>query len=486
MRWIVRPHAVRQQAGDREALAVGEADGGLALPRGQAGDREPADGHRARRIDVADLGLQLEVQRPVGDDGGREVQDDAELLPLHRHGARDPVDIGIGNSPPTRNFASWPDSATSVGSASILASPLDSSAVRIALNGKFGSPEKNSEKPPPTRGAWTGGLPGAPGPGNLRRTVGRHRRRGHPADEPAAGVLVEDVEAQLAQPGARHLGELHLQLHLLVADDLDQVRDLVGVKLRRPRRRARERARRRPRPTARPDRPPPTPRSSRSGRTRAAASAGDRGCASPAARCTSASSRLFHSVRSVVADAARGEQQLRRRDHLEVGDLRIGDRDAPDRLGQQQQPVLSGLERQVLDRAHLAIDADRGRAGGVLRRAASAGLRWTALPETMRLPPAGAASLSLVSSVEVALLEAIAAQDLDGVLLRRRLGRQRRRRRRPALAAAPRRDAPAWCAGALPGEPVLLRDRAAADQARTGWRRWCRPAGSRSSSATSA
>ena len=56
-----------------------------------------------------------------------------------------PVDIGIGNSPPTRNFASWPDSATSVGSASSLASPLDSSAVRIALNGKFGRPEKNSE-----------------------------------------------------------------------------------------------------------------------------------------------------------------------------------------------------------------------------------------------------------------------------------------------------------------------------------------------------
>ena len=79
-----------------------------------------------------------------------------------------PLEIGIGNSPPTRNFASCPDSATSVGSASILASPLDSSAVRIALNGKFGRPEKNSEKPPPSAGLWTGGLPAVPVPGMLK------------------------------------------------------------------------------------------------------------------------------------------------------------------------------------------------------------------------------------------------------------------------------------------------------------------------------
>ena len=34
------------------------------------------------------------------------------------------------------------------------------------------------------------------------------------------------------QPGARDLGELHLQLDLLVPDDLDEVGDLLGVELR--------------------------------------------------------------------------------------------------------------------------------------------------------------------------------------------------------------------------------------------------------------
>src|SRR4029078_9574947 len=89
-----------------------------------------------------------------------------------------PVDIGIGNSPPTRNFASWPDSATSVGSASSLARPLDSSAVRMALNGKFGRPEKNSEKPPPTAGLWTGGLAALPGAGNVENKDARNDGRG--------------------------------------------------------------------------------------------------------------------------------------------------------------------------------------------------------------------------------------------------------------------------------------------------------------------
>ena len=76
-----------------------------------------------------------------------------------------PVVIGIGNSPPTRNFASCPESATSVGSASILARPLDSSAVRIAENGNLGSPEKNRLNPPVTAGASIGGRAAVPVPG---------------------------------------------------------------------------------------------------------------------------------------------------------------------------------------------------------------------------------------------------------------------------------------------------------------------------------
>ena len=55
---------------------------------------------------------------------------------------------------------------------------------------------------------------------------------------------------------------------------------------------------------------------------------------------------------------ARGEQQLRRRDHLEIGDARIGDGDARDRLGEDQQAVLASLEGEVSDRAHFALDPD--------------------------------------------------------------------------------------------------------------------------------
>src|SRR5215831_9656074 len=69
-----------------------------------------------------------------------------------------PVETGIGNSPPARNFASWPDIATSVGSASVLDRPFDSSRLRIALKGRLGSPEKKSENEAPCDGAGTSGV----------------------------------------------------------------------------------------------------------------------------------------------------------------------------------------------------------------------------------------------------------------------------------------------------------------------------------------
>ena len=53
---------------------------------------------------------------------------------------------GMGNSPPARKRASCPVIATSVGSASVLASWFCSSSDTTTENGKFDRPEKKSEK----------------------------------------------------------------------------------------------------------------------------------------------------------------------------------------------------------------------------------------------------------------------------------------------------------------------------------------------------
>src|SRR5262249_3877808 len=88
------------------------------------------------------------------------------------------------------------------------------------------------------------------------------------------------------------------------------------------------------------------------------------------------------------------------------------------------------------------------------------------MPGTMRLQPADDGSLSLVSAVEVALLEAIATQDLDGVLRGRLLGRHRGRRGRAALVLAATAASPALMGrdAAGSGGGLLRRDRSAADE----------------------
>src|SRR4051794_3265755 len=81
----------------------------------------------------------------------------------------------------------------------------------------------------------------------------------------------------------------------------------------------------------------------------------------------------------------------------------------------------------------------------------------------MRLSPPGWASLSLVSTLEVALLEAIAAQDLHLVRLRRLDGERWRRRR--ALVLAPAAAPPGrLTGGSRARRRVLLRDRGAAHE----------------------
>src|SRR5262245_43657328 len=88
------------------------------------------------------------------------------------------------------------------------------------------------------------------------------------------------------------------------------------------------------------------------------------------------------------------------------------------------------------------------------------------MPELLlRLRPAGCGSLSLLSAVEVALLEAIAAQDLDPVDGRRLGGGQRRRWRRNALAGLTVLSAH-LARGRGGRRRLALRDRTVAHQAR--------------------
>lgn len=72
---------------------------------------------------------------------------------------------GMGISPPARKRASWPESVTSVGSASTLAMPFCSSRFSMALKGKVGLPEKKSEKALANWFAGTSGLRVVPVPG---------------------------------------------------------------------------------------------------------------------------------------------------------------------------------------------------------------------------------------------------------------------------------------------------------------------------------
>ena len=485
----LRADAVGQQAGDREALAVGEAHRGLALARGQAGDREAADGDGARGVESLTSVMQLQVhgaRRAMT--VGREVQDDAELLPLTDTVPR-PVDIGIGNSPPARNFASWPDSATSVGSASIFARPFDSSAVRMALNGKLGRPEKNSEKPPPTAGLWTGRAPApSPCPGTARNESGEV-----PTAPPCratkrpAGVLVEEVEAHLragrcatprrTSPPAAPAGCRRpcMRLATLSACSLATSAARSGTR---------------------------TSETSPESTTRSPGGrdgdllAGEEILELRAQRVEVARHQQREHQRLVAlvpqrqvgaADAARREQELRRRDDLEVGDLRVGDRDARrsaptgSAAGSARSRARGPARRPPRDRCGCAAgsSACSGAAaarGGVTNReqSGSGGIR-----------PAGAASLSLVSSVEVTLLEAIAAQDFDGVLLRRRLATASAAAADLSLAPPRPRRARPPAVGRAAADAIASRGRRPPTRP-TGSRRRCRRAGSPSSSAGSA
>ena len=83
-------------------------------------------------------GCDDQVDDTVGKNRRREGQADAERLPFDGDRLlplpscrRSPWTTGTGNSPPARKFAVSPDSATSVGSASVVTAPFVSSASSV-------------------------------------------------------------------------------------------------------------------------------------------------------------------------------------------------------------------------------------------------------------------------------------------------------------------------------------------------------------------
>ena len=76
-----------QQAGDREALAVAQLDGGERVALDERRDRGARYGHGVREIELADLRGDAQVDDAVGEHGWRERQTDPERLELD--GGRD-------------------------------------------------------------------------------------------------------------------------------------------------------------------------------------------------------------------------------------------------------------------------------------------------------------------------------------------------------------------------------------------------------------
>ncbi len=77
--------AVLEQAGDGEALAVAQGDGGGRAADGQGRNAEALQGHAIVRVQLADLRLDLQFDHAIGVEGGREVQLHAELAVFHGH-----------------------------------------------------------------------------------------------------------------------------------------------------------------------------------------------------------------------------------------------------------------------------------------------------------------------------------------------------------------------------------------------------------------
>src|SRR3546814_6303749 len=82
---------VADQPCNGEGLAVAQLQCGLCAPRLEAGDRQPVDDDRGRRIDRADFGRDDQVDEAVLKHRRREAQADAEGLELDCDRAAEPA-----------------------------------------------------------------------------------------------------------------------------------------------------------------------------------------------------------------------------------------------------------------------------------------------------------------------------------------------------------------------------------------------------------
>src|SRR5580704_3223761 len=75
--------AIVHQTGDRVTLSVGKIHFGLEAIRCQSGDDEPLQSQSVCEIQRANLGLDLQVDQPIGSQSWREVQTHSELFELN-------------------------------------------------------------------------------------------------------------------------------------------------------------------------------------------------------------------------------------------------------------------------------------------------------------------------------------------------------------------------------------------------------------------
>ena len=301
------------------------------------GMKMPAGLDAVGRVDVAHLGRQLEVDGALVEDRGRE----ASWMPNFFHctlTAPSAVESGMGNSPPARNFASCPERVTSVGSASTLASPFSSRRLSVTLNGNGVADPKKSWKACPSGAVGNGGRLARRGPvRGTRSPACRGRCRGCSPGRPcrptccAVRRAPEEVDADLLAGRSRETSA-NLTSSCTWWLPLTVIRFATCLACSRATSAMRSGVRRS-------STSPESTTRSPAAETRDVLLREEL-LELPAQGLDVARHLQRDDERHVVlvpegevggAGTLGGEQELVRRDHLEVGDARVGDRDARDR-----------------------------------------------------------------------------------------------------------------------------------------------------------
>src|SRR5215218_8360758 len=215
------------EPGDREALAVAQLDHGRRPAHRDRRDRDDAGADRVRHVDVAHLGLDLEVDHAVGEDRRLESQADAEFLVLDG----DLLEVAGDRD---RELAAGEE-------ARLLAGHRDE--VRLGetaheplfLQGLDEDVRLHAARKDTAENGAEGGRARSEAVAEQRAEVQRALRR-------IAEVLADGlpIDADVLACVARYLDEAHLEHDLLRAADLEVVQHLRTVLLRE-----RDRARRR-------------------------------------------------------------------------------------------------------------------------------------------------------------------------------------------------------------------------------------------------